>query len=98
MYADYVRGFGDAEGEHWIGLENMRLLTNDHGQTDLKIAMTETVREGGTEQWITYGGFRIGGGAEFYKLHLGPKTAGNAAEAEYYRFCAVSLVYTNRFF
>ncbi len=77
MYADYVRGFGDPEEEFWIGLEAMRMLTNDHGQTDLKIVMTSVE---GVQQWITYDNFRIGDSAEFYKLHLGNKTGGNAQD------------------
>ena len=32
-WADYKNGFGNFEGEHWLGLENMYLLTNLSGVT-----------------------------------------------------------------
>ena len=76
-YEDYVKGFGEAESEYWIGLENMRLLTNEHRLTDLKIVMTS---EAGVHHWIRYHGFRIGGRQEHYRLHLGPRVAGNATD------------------
>ncbi len=53
------------------------MLTNDHGQTDLKIVMTSVE---GVQQWITYDNFTIGDSAEFYKLHLGNKTGGNVQD------------------
>ena len=76
-YEDYVKGFGEAESEYWIGLENMRLLTNEHRLTDLKIVMTS---EAGVHHWIRYHGFRIGRRQEHYRLHLGSRVAGNATD------------------
>ena len=32
-WTDYKNGFGNLEGEHWLGLENMYLLTNLSGVT-----------------------------------------------------------------
>jgi hypothetical protein len=32
-YTDYVNGFGDVSGDHWLGLENIHLLTSRPGST-----------------------------------------------------------------
>jgi hypothetical protein len=32
-YGDYINGFGDVAGDHWLGLELMHLLTSRPGSS-----------------------------------------------------------------
>nr|XP_020668547.1 fibrinogen-like protein 1 [Pogona vitticeps] len=83
-WADYKRGFGTAKYEHWLGLEQMHLLSNQVGKTcQLKIDMVNCNEE---EGYAFYDSFRIGSEQELYSIHLGSYTGntGDAFRGTYY--------------
>ncbi|XP_065357995.1 microfibril-associated glycoprotein 4-like [Calliphora vicina] len=64
-WSDYVNGFGNVEGEHWIGLENLHALTNYNGRQQLYLYI-----EGfdGQSSFAVYDNFVIGSARELYEL------------------------------
>ena len=64
-WEDYVNGFGDLEGEFWIGLENMHELTNHQG-VELQVTVWN---DNETITW-NYRTFRIGSAENNYALYV----------------------------
>ncbi|XP_076063342.1 microfibril-associated glycoprotein 4-like isoform X2 [Oratosquilla oratoria] len=54
-YIEYEKGFGDLEGEHWLGLENIHHLTT-HSLQELRIDLADF--ENATS-WVKYGFFHV---------------------------------------
>ncbi|XP_068102725.1 microfibril-associated glycoprotein 4-like isoform X2 [Hyperolius riggenbachi] len=78
----YVNGFGNADGEYWLGLQNIYLLTM-HGDYELRVEMEDM--EGNTV-FAEYGNFSLAHNAlnpdnDGYRLHLGAFTEGGAGDA-----------------
>ncbi|CAG2164549.1 unnamed protein product [Oppiella nova] len=75
----YKGGFGDMDsGEFWLGLDNIYQMTangNHILQVDLESFDGEYVS-------IVYDGFRLGGEADNYRLHLGPAIQSNGTIAQ----------------
>ncbi|XP_066924020.1 microfibril-associated glycoprotein 4-like [Clytia hemisphaerica] len=74
-WEDYKNGFGNIDGEHWLGLENIHKLT--HGRP-MEIRLTATAFEGSTE-WVSFQNFSIENEANYYRLN-----AGSAGNGEYH--------------
>ncbi|WP_165734439.1 fibrinogen-related domain-containing protein, partial [Polaribacter sp. 20A6] len=73
----YKRGFGNVEGEYWLGLENMYQLTRKNKymlQVDLE---DFTGRKG----FALYSSFSVDSEAEGYKLHVSGFTDGGAGDS-----------------
>ena len=79
-WTDYKNGFGNLEGEHWLGLENMYLLTNLSGVTaQLRVDLADW--EGNTA-FAKYDQFSVGDEDSDYTLSVSgyqnASTAGNS--------------------
>nr|KAG5709724.1 hypothetical protein BaRGS_027749 [Batillaria attramentaria] len=42
---DYVNGFGDVDGDHFLGLENIYALTNDHKRFELRVVVKDEAND-----------------------------------------------------
>ncbi|KFB48802.1 AGAP012000-PA-like protein [Anopheles sinensis] len=63
----YKHGFGDGNGEHWLGLENLHLMTKS-GRHELLVLLEDFE---GNSRYALYDEFKIGNEAEKYKLTVG---------------------------
>ncbi|XP_066925554.1 fibrinogen-like protein 1 [Clytia hemisphaerica] len=63
-WKDYKNGFGNIDGEHWLGLENIHKLT--HGRPmDIRL---DAVDFEGSKKWVTFKNFSIENEANYYRL------------------------------
>ena len=62
------QGFGNIDGEYWLGLENIYWLTNQ-GNYKLLVTMEDW---SGRKVFAEYASFRLEPESEYYKLRLGP--------------------------
>ncbi|KAM7343182.1 tenascin-R-like [Cochliomyia hominivorax] len=68
VWSDYVNGFGNPEGEFFIGLDILHVMTNFNGPQELLIIMRDT----NETKYAKYDNFVVGGKKDFYTLfHLG---------------------------
>ncbi|XP_064164765.1 angiopoietin-related protein 2-like [Anguilla rostrata] len=72
----YKQGFGNIDGEYWLGLENLYWLTNQ-GTYKLLVTMEDW---SGRKVFAEYASFRLESEAEFYKLRVG-RYHGNAGDS-----------------
>ena len=76
-WTDYKRGFGNLEGEHWLGLDNMHLLTNLSGVTSqLRVDLADW--EGNTS-YAKYDQFLVGDEDSNYTLSVSGYQSANTA-------------------
>ena len=68
VWADYASGFGDVEGEFWLGNENIHALTTQDGKIyELRVDLDD-----GTEtKFAIYNSFVIASSYDKYRLNLG---------------------------
>ena len=64
-WENYVEGFGNLEGDFWLGLEKIYRLTSSAKETQLEIVMTNFE---GREAFATYSHFALGPLATEYKI------------------------------
>jgi hypothetical protein len=68
-YVDYINGFGDVAGDHWLGLELMHLLTTRPGATNsLLIAVVDA--QYGMHEYMNYANVWVDDRDSGYKLHV----------------------------
>ncbi|KAM9393012.1 angiopoietin-related protein 2b [Pholidichthys leucotaenia] len=72
----YKQGFGNIDGEYWLGLENIYWLTN---QANYKLLVT-LEDWSGRKVFAEYASFRVEPEADFYKLRVG-RYHGNAGDS-----------------
>uniref|UniRef100_A0A1A8KWK7 Angiopoietin-like 2b n=1 Tax=Nothobranchius kuhntae TaxID=321403 RepID=A0A1A8KWK7_NOTKU len=72
----YKQGFGNIDGEYWLGLENIYWLTN---QATYKLLIT-LEDWSGRKMFAEYASFRVESEADFYKLRVG-RYHGNAGDS-----------------
>ncbi|TWW61142.1 Angiopoietin-related protein 2 [Takifugu flavidus] len=72
----YKQGFGNIDGEYWLGLENIYWLTNQ-GNYKLLITLEDW---SGRKVFAEYASFRLEPEADFYKLRVG-RYHGNAGDS-----------------
>ncbi|XP_036616025.1 angiopoietin-related protein 5-like [Trichosurus vulpecula] len=78
VWQEYKHGFGDVEGEHWLGLSKLYSLTHQPGtRTQLKLDLRNFKNESGH---ALYDSFQIGNESSFYTLNLG-RYSGNAGDS-----------------
>ncbi|XP_028411976.1 ficolin-2-like [Dendronephthya gigantea] len=75
-WQDYKHGFGDLNGEFWLGLEKIRRLTSA-SQNELRIDMEDT---SGNRKYAEYGLFAVTSERQKYQLSLGTYS-GNAGDS-----------------
>ncbi|NP_001315274.1 microfibril-associated glycoprotein 4 isoform X1 [Danio rerio] len=76
-WRDYKRGFGNVEGEYWLGLENLYQLTR-HKKFMLRVDLEDFEGRRGFAQ---YSSFSVGCECEGYKLQVSGFTDGGAGDS-----------------
>ena len=74
-WKDYVNGFGDLNGEHWLGLEKIYQLTKSTSL--LRVDMTSYAKG---SKYAKYSNFKVGNSASKYTLHVSGYS-GNAGDS-----------------
>ncbi|XP_065356973.1 angiopoietin-related protein 1-like [Calliphora vicina] len=64
-WSDYVNGFGNVEGEYWIGLQNLNALIKNNGRQLLYVHLESA---SGVSSYALYDNFLVGDATEIYKL------------------------------
>ena len=64
VWADYVQGFGELEGEFWIGLKLIHELSRQSPQ-ELYISLEDWE---GEKRWAKYAQFSVAGPDDNYRL------------------------------
>ncbi|XP_039904566.1 angiopoietin-related protein 2-like isoform X2 [Simochromis diagramma] len=72
----YKQGFGNIDGEYWLGLDNIFWLTNQ-GIYKLLVTLEDWT---GRKTFAEYASFRVESEADFYRLRLG-QYHGNAGDS-----------------
>uniref|UniRef100_UPI00358EB0C0 angiopoietin-related protein 2-like isoform X2 n=1 Tax=Myxine glutinosa TaxID=7769 RepID=UPI00358EB0C0 len=75
-WENYKKGFGNLDGEYWLGLENILWLTN---QTTYKLLVLMEDWQG-RKVFAEYASFLVSPESDFYRLRLGPYS-GNAGDS-----------------
>ena len=66
-WTDYVAGFGQLEGEHWLGLEKLVCLTNRGPRTELRVNLADYE---GNYKYALYSFFSVGNIGTNYTLNI----------------------------
>ena len=74
-WADYVKGFGDLNGEFWLGLNKVNRLTKN--STNLRVDLEDFE---GNKKYATYNSFQVGNAVTKYTLHVSGY-GGNAGDS-----------------
>ena len=74
-WKDYVNGFGNLNGEHWLGLEKIYRLTK--ANSVLRVDMTSYTKG---SKYAKYSAFKVGNSASKYTLHVSGYS-GNAGDS-----------------
>ncbi|KNC26519.1 hypothetical protein FF38_02241, partial [Lucilia cuprina] len=77
-WEEYENGFGDVDGEFFIGLKKLYALTNYNGPQELLIIMEDA---NSTAAYAKYDTFAIGNDTEMYKLKKLGKFTGSAGDS-----------------
>ena len=75
-FPPWQTGFGNIDGEYWLGLENIYWLTNQ-GTYKLLVMLEDW---SGRKTFAEYASFRLESEADFYKLRVG-RYHGNAGDS-----------------
>ena len=78
-WADYVKGFGDLNGEFWLGLSEINRLAQAGGKT-LRVDMADFE---GEKQYAKYSTFQVLDSSRKYQLNIGGYS-GNAGDSMTY--------------
>ena len=76
-WVDYVAGFGQLKGEHWLGLEKIVCLTTRRPRTELRIDLADYE---GNYKYAQYSFFSVGNSGTNYKINIAGYT-GTAGDA-----------------
>ncbi|XP_071126770.1 fibrinogen-like protein A [Mytilus edulis] len=75
-WAEYEKGFGNVEGEYWLGNKHIHHLTSNE-KYELRIDLTDNKNK---KRYAVYKQFSIGDAASKYKLNIG-SYRGNAGDS-----------------
>ncbi|XP_070188811.1 microfibril-associated glycoprotein 4-like [Littorina saxatilis] len=76
----YQQGFGSMNGEFWLGLDALHMLTSRQEQ-ELRV---DLMKWDGTKGYATYSNFSISDSSNNYRLNLGSFTGGDAGDSLLY--------------
>ncbi|XP_028828312.1 microfibril-associated glycoprotein 4-like [Denticeps clupeoides] len=76
-WQDYKDGFGNKEGEFWLGLQNMVLITFSE-KYELKVEMEDFEKN---KAYAQYSSFSVDPEVDGYKLHVSGFTNGGAGDS-----------------
>ncbi|XP_077967272.1 microfibril-associated glycoprotein 4-like [Styela clava] len=76
VWNEYVNGFGDSAGEHWLGLDILHNLTSSRNY-ELRIDMADW---DGNKRYAKYSNFRVGNAQSSYTLSVSGYS-GNAGDS-----------------
>ncbi|XP_056310326.1 microfibril-associated glycoprotein 4-like [Danio aesculapii] len=76
-WREYKRGFGTAEGEHWLGLDHIHHMTR-HRRYMLRVDMEDFNGRKGSAH---YSSFSVGSEEDGYKLHVSGFRDGGAGDS-----------------
>ncbi|XP_073813592.1 uncharacterized protein [Musca autumnalis] len=77
-WEDYKNGFGDLNGEFWLGLEKIHALTHPPGSTELKIEMEDFDNNW---RYSHYKSFFVGDESNAYRLRIGDYVESNGGNS-----------------
>ena len=66
-WADYVAGFGQLKGEHWLGLEKLVCLTTRRPRTELRVDLADYE---GNYKYAQHFFFSVGNSGTNYRLNI----------------------------
>ena len=66
-WSDYKAGFGNLDGEFWLGLDKLHRLSKS-GQGVLRVDLMDF---NGAQRYAKYGTFSVAGGSDKYRLKIG---------------------------
>ena len=66
-WSDYKAGFGDLNGEFWLGLDKIHRLSKS-GQNVLRVDLMDF---NGAERYAKYGKFNVADESDKYRLNIG---------------------------
>ena len=66
-WTDYIAGFGQLKGEHWLGLEKLVCLTTRRPRTELRVDLADYK---GNYKYAQYSFFSVGNNATNYRLDI----------------------------
>ena len=66
-WADYVAGFGQLKGEHWLGLEKLVCLTTRTQRAELRVDLADYE---GNRKYAQYSFFSVGNSGANYKINI----------------------------
>lgn len=70
-WMEYVAGFGDLDGDHWMGLQDIHSLCPPSRPCNLRVDLKDDhVHKSGVTVWAEYSSFSVGGFTDKYKLSL----------------------------
>ncbi|KAI8489059.1 Angiopoietin 4 [Branchiostoma belcheri] len=78
-WEEYKHGFGNKNGEYWLGNENIHLLTSQKNYT-LRVDLGDW---GGETRYATYSSFRVSGESDQYRLTVSGYN-GTAGDSMFY--------------
>ncbi|XP_046802469.1 microfibril-associated glycoprotein 4-like [Lucilia cuprina] len=89
---EYVEGFGNVAGEHWLGLEYLYALTNFYGPQELLVIIENF---DGIKKFAHYDNFAIASAIEHYRLKSLGRYWGTAGDNLYYVMKSKFSTYDN---
>ena len=79
-WADYKNGFGNVDGEYWLGNDDLHALTTPGHQGTILLKIFAKAFDG-EETFVVFSGFKIENETINYKLHTGKFVAGESSHS-----------------
>ncbi len=77
-FDEYENGFGSLDGEFWLGLKKLNILTNSTKQWEFRVDLEDFE---GNQGYAVYDQFKVGDAASFYPLDIGSYIDGDAGDS-----------------
>ena len=88
-WSDYKVGFGDLNGEFWLGLDKIHRLTSDNNSI-LRVDLEDFE---GNIRFAQYNVFGVTNENDKYKLILGSCSGDSDSDSDFYCFCTIYKSY-----